>query len=192
MNKQTLKIYSRIEELIKTKHKVLIAIDGNSGSGKTTLANEISKSYDCNIFHMDHFFLTTEQRTKERLNEVGGNVDYERFKKEVMHGLEEEIDFSYQIYNCKLQKFVEKVEVKPRSLNIIEGVYSMHPTLSDYYDLKIFLSINEEEQVKRIYQRNGSLMLQQFLNKWIPLENEYFNKMSIKSKCDIIINTSRL
>lgn len=192
MNKHTLKIYSRIDELIKTKHKVLIAIDGSSGAGKTTLANEISKTYDCNVFHMDHFFLTTEQRTKERLNEVGGNVDYERFKKEVIFGLQEDIDFSYQIYHCKLQKFVEKIFIEQKPLNIIEGVYSMHPTLTDYYDLRVFLSIDEEEQIKRISQRNGVLMLQRFLNEWIPLENEYFNKMAIISKSDLVIHTSRL
>lgn len=30
-------------------------------------------------FGLDDFFLRMEQRTPERLREVGGNVDYERF-----------------------------------------------------------------------------------------------------------------
>lgn len=35
------------------------------------------------LSHMDDFYLQGRQRTYERLNEVGGNVDYERFAKEV-------------------------------------------------------------------------------------------------------------
>ena len=35
--------------------------------------------FDCNLFHMDDFFLRMEQRTPDRMKETGGNVDYERF-----------------------------------------------------------------------------------------------------------------
>jgi hypothetical protein len=43
----------------------------------------LSEQPDATIFHMDDFYLQGRQRTYERLNEVGGNVDYERFAKEV-------------------------------------------------------------------------------------------------------------
>jgi hypothetical protein len=33
---------------------------------------------------MDDFFLRIEQRTPERMTEVGGNVDYERFLETVL------------------------------------------------------------------------------------------------------------
>ena len=36
---------------------------------------------------MDDFFLQPKQRTKERLEQAGGNVDYKRFKKEIVHFL---------------------------------------------------------------------------------------------------------
>ena len=36
---------------------------------------------------MDDFFLRPEQRTEERLKEVGGNVDRERFLEEVARPL---------------------------------------------------------------------------------------------------------
>jgi uridine kinase len=62
----------------------------------------------------------------------------------------------------------------------------MHPTLQDYYHLKIFMAIGEKEQSARILKRNGPVMHKVFLEKWIPLENEYFEKMKIKEKCDLI------
>ena len=50
---------------------MVVAIDGNSGAGKSTLAALIADVYDCNLFHMDDFFLRPEQRTEERLKETG-------------------------------------------------------------------------------------------------------------------------
>ena len=68
-----------------TKHPFLIAIDGMCGSGKTTLANYLAKELNASLFHMDDFFLQPHQRTPERLADPGGNVDYERFKAEVLN-----------------------------------------------------------------------------------------------------------
>ena len=65
--------------------QLLIAIDGMCGSGKTTLGQLLQSVYDCNLFHMDDFFLRPEQRTPERMAQVGGNVDYERFQKEILN-----------------------------------------------------------------------------------------------------------
>ena len=62
----------------------MIAIDGKCASGKTTLAYYIQSIYECNLFHMDDFFLREEQKSEERVREIGGNIDYERFKVEVI------------------------------------------------------------------------------------------------------------
>ena len=58
---------------------MIIAIEGPCLSGKTTYANKLAAelSVSCNVFHMDDFFLRPEQRTEERFNIPGGNVDYE-------------------------------------------------------------------------------------------------------------------
>ena len=77
-------IRKKIDELLTQKDMVVVAIDGKCTSGKTTLASKLVQIYDCNVFHMDDFFLRPEQRTPERFAEVGGNVDYERFQEEVL------------------------------------------------------------------------------------------------------------
>ena len=179
-------IFNRIDSLLKTKDTVNIAIDGNCSSGKSTLADFIGKVYDCNIFHMDDFFLPEEIKTKERLNEPGGNVDYMRFKEEVIDGIKSGKEFQYQKYDCKLGEFREVVNVKPKRLNIIEGSYSMHPTLKESYDLKIFLKIDEDTQRKRILERNGADMYEMFVELWIPLENKYFSEMKIEEQSDLV------
>lgn len=180
-------MFNKINELIEKKKPVNIAIDGNSGAGKSTLAKLINSIYDCNLFHMDDYFLRPEQKTENRLIEVGGNIDYERFNMEVINGLKSNSEFSHQVYNCKTLQLDEVHTVKPKILNIIEGVYSMHPIFIDIYDLKIFLEIDEKSQVERILKRNGELMLKRFISEWIPMENEYFKKMNIRDKSDIIL-----
>ena len=75
----------KFEELDKRLENgsVILAIDGPASSGKTTLAASLLSKYDCTVFHMDDFFLTLEKRSLKRLNEVGGNIDYERFMEEI-------------------------------------------------------------------------------------------------------------
>jgi uridine kinase len=47
----------KIDELLMQKDIVIVAIDGKCTSGKTTLAAKLAEIYDCNVFHMDDFFL---------------------------------------------------------------------------------------------------------------------------------------
>ncbi|HZJ58166.1 MAG TPA: uridine kinase [Clostridia bacterium] len=179
-------LMDRIDSLMGSGKPINIAIDGNSGAGKSTLAEELGGIYDANIFHMDDFFLTPTLRTEERLREVGGNVDYLRFREEIIEGLKTGQGFKYRPYNCQTMALEGDVAVVPRQLNIIEGVYSMHPTLTESYDLKIFLSVDSEEQSRRILERNGAMMHKRFTDEWIPMEDEYFHKMGIRQECDLI------
>jgi uridine kinase len=184
--KDYFEVFNRIDSLMKLHSTVSVAIDGNSGAGKSTLAELIGNVYDCNIFHMDDFFLTPELKTEERLKEVGGNVDYVRFRREIIEGLQRGCEFQYRKYDCAKNAMSEYITVTPKKLNIIEGSYSMHQTLIDFYNLKIFLHINRETQSQRILKRNGTAMHRRFLNEWIPLENQYFEKMKIRERSDLV------
>ena len=73
-------LHETISALLQTdKPRLLIAIDGCCATGKTTLARQLAERYECNLFHMDDFFLRPHQRTEERLAAPGENIDHERF-----------------------------------------------------------------------------------------------------------------
>jgi uridine kinase len=179
-------VKERIDALVSQKDFVIVAIDGYCTSGKTTLAAQLAQVYDCNLFHLDDYFLRPEQRTEERYAEIGGNVDYERFRTEVLLPLRAGKAFSYRPFDCKTFTLSEPVSVQPKKLNIIEGSYSHHPYFGDPYDLKVFLSITSELQRERVLQRPAFLH-QPFFEKWIPMENRYFEGFGIPSKSDILI-----
>ena len=62
----------------EAKHAFLIAIDGRCAAGKTTLAEKIQSSMECNVIHMDDFYLPFSERTEEKMTRPGGNMDFER------------------------------------------------------------------------------------------------------------------
>ena len=170
-------IREQIDQLLTEKEHVIIAIDGKCTSGKTTLAAQLAEIYDCNLFHMDDFFLRPEQRTPQRYEEVGGNVDYERFHTEVLLPLKASQAFSYRPFDCKTFTLSEPVSVPRKQLNIIEGSYCLHPYFGDPYDLKVLLTIDPETQRQRVLKRPAFLQ-EAFFQKWIPLENRYFDALS--------------
>ena len=178
-------LFTRVEELKLTRNNLYIAIDGNSSAGKSTLAGLLKSALLCNVFTMDEFFLRPEQRTPQRLHEPGGNVDYERFENEVIKPLTSGNPFLYRPYDCRTRKLVDPVKVIPEQVTVIEGVYSLHPRFTDIYDIKVFLSIDADEQRRRLKERNASLY-DRFINEWIPMENEYFTHFRIREKCDFV------
>jgi len=167
---------------------LVIAIDGMSAAGKTTLGELLHEEFpESNLFHMDDYFLQPHQRTEERLAEVGGNVDYERFKEEIILHLKDHEDFHHRVYDCQTQKLGSEVHTAWKPLVIIEGSYSHHPYFGEPYDLRIFCEIPEEEQRNRILKRNGPEMFEHFVNEWIPKENDYFKTYKIREKSGLLL-----
>lgn len=187
--KPFLPIQKKIQELCTNKESLLIAIDGRCASGKTTLSSYLKEVFGCNVIPLDHFFLQPHMRTKERLATPGGNVDYERFEKEVLQPLLKGEAFSYAPFDCKTQKLDTPIEVSPTPVTIIEGSYSCHPQLRQYYHYCIFMTTSYENQLARIAIRNGSQALSAFKEKWIPLEELYFENMNIAAQCNTCIST---
>ncbi len=177
-------------ERLNEKGGAVLAIDGRCGGGKTTLA-ELTMSVfggkGAAVIAMDDFFLPPEKRTKERFDEPGGNVDYERFLREVSPALRTPKGFTYRAFDCSVMRLQGSKSIPPLDeapLRIVEGSYSMRPDLREGYDIKVFVDIDEDEQRQRILKRNGPELYRMFIDRWIPLENFYFEKLDIQSHCD--------
>lgn len=173
----------------KLKDKITIAIDGHCGAGKTTCGVILKRIYDSNLIHVDDFYLQKQQRTPERYSQPGGNFDRERLEKEVLIPIAENKEIRYQWFDCSDFTLKDFITLPLKKINIIEGSYSMYPSLQKYYDLSVFVDIDPELQLKRIERRNPD-KIQDFRDRWIPLENRYFEAFDIRSACDIIIENS--
>lgn len=181
-------VKEKIIELAAQKDHVLVAIDGKCASGKTTLGAYLVQQFPANLIHMDDFFLQKHQRTEERLAEVGGNVDYERFKSEVIDSLCQGKTIQYRPFSCHDMELKAAISITPQKIIIIEGSYSRHPYFKEPYDLSVFMEISEEDQIRNIKRRNGAEAVSVFREKWIPKELAYFEKFNIKENSDIVVD----
>ncbi len=184
----TERIIERINGILEAKERAVVAIDGRCASGKTTLSRELAKRLDCNVLHMDDFFLTPLQRTPERLAEAGENVDHERFLSEVLENVIMGKEFSYRPFNCRKGCFDEPIFVPKKPIYIVEGAYCCNKALWEHYDLRVFMTVLPDEQMRRIVKRDGKEYSKVFEAKWIPLEEKYFKEYDIENRCDLVVN----
>lgn len=187
------KLIEKVAELVKEKTAPVIAIDGMAAAGKSTLAAELAKVTGGSVVHMDDFFLPSEMRTAERLDEPGGNVHYERFAEEVACRLAkpagERVPFEYGVFDCSAMKITGRRPVDGRQPVIVEGAYCLRPELRNIYDMKIFMSVGDKTQMDRIIARSGPDKAEAFKTRWIPMETRYFEALHVCDAADLILHT---
>ena len=126
-------------------------------------------------------------RTRERLEEPGGNVHRERFLSEVLMPLSRGETVEYRRFDCSRLEIMPPVKKLPGRLTVTEGAYSMHPELAGYYNLSVFIDVDPELQRRRILARNSPDIAARHFSSWIPMEDRYFQAFGIKEICDLVI-----
>ncbi len=174
-------LIQRLKRLFENKDSFIIAIDGMSASGKTTLAEKLQAELCANVIHMDDYFLPREQ---QNLRVLGGNIDFSRFKKEIL--AQQNGPYIFKRFDCKTQTYSPNIKLPFRRILVIEGTYCLHPALGKYYDYALFVSVRTETQIARIETRNKENK-DMFLKCWIPLENQYFEKYQIAETSNEIL-----
>ncbi len=166
--------------------RCVIAVDGPCASGKTTLVDDLSREIPFSRIAMDDFFLPPFLRTPERFSEKGGNIHYERFIDEVIAPLTAGKSFSYRRFSCRTLSYDGMVSIPENGLVIVEGSYALHPAFPRYWDASFLLSVDRDEQIRRLSLRSPE-KLDMFISKWIPLEDEYFRACEVSSRSDYIL-----
>lgn len=187
MEQRVSRLKREIEQRRGNKKPFLVAIDGGSASGKSTLGAALAEELQATLIHMDDFFLPMEMRTEERFAQPGGNVHWERVRAEVLEPIRQGKKPEYGVFDCSVMAVNKTVRAEVRDVVIVEGAYSLHPMLREYYDLRVLVEVEESVQKERILRRNGEQMLRRFLTEWIPLEKAYFAACRVKDCCHIIL-----
>ena len=178
-------------KLLKQRERAVVAIDGRCGSGKSALGELMREVFSCNVFHMDDFYLPREQRTENWMERPGGNMDLVRLKREVLDQVFVGQAVDSRRFDCGAGAFAQSIHVQPARLTVIEGSYSHHPALEADYDLKIFITCEEQERLRRLREREGDYF-PTFRQLWMPLEEQYIRLCAVEERAALVIDTGAL
>lgn len=161
--------------LLQQQDRVILSIEGPCASGKTTLANKLHCQYGGLLFHMDDYYLPKHQQTTE----IAGNMDLERIQNEILRPAKDGKDIFTRKFDCKTQTYLPIQKYTPEKLIILEGSYSLHPTLFPFYTYSLWVESSWDVRKERIEKRPSPTS---FFETWIPKENQYFEAFEIEKK----------
>ncbi len=164
-----------------------VAIDGNCCSGKTALAKILEDFFDATVIHIDDYFLPKEKYTSNLQDEIGGNIDVDRLKREVLDNDEVVINK----FDCHSQAYTHEKTVSKKGVIIFEGTFSLLETIARYIDYAVLLTISSPDQKVRLSQRENQESVADFEARWLPQERKYLNLLDF-AKVNFYINSQNI
>lgn len=138
-----------IDTLIEQYNASAIAIDGMSGAGKAELAAVLSRRYGAPVIHMSDFTLPLAERAKGWENTPGGDIDFVRFREEIVDPWMQKKPLVYSTLDPETGLPVSRQALPDARLYIVEGTYCLHPFIPDFYDLRIYMSTSPEKRMAK-------------------------------------------
>ena len=164
----------RIAEKAAGSGRLLVTLDGPCASGKTTLAQKLAQVFQAGVAHTDDFVIPHALKTPERLAVPGGNCDAERLAREVVVPFKHGLPVQYRRYDCMNDSLMPAVRLPDSRVLILEGSYCNLPCIREHADVRLFLDAPWETREARLLARESAGSMRQFYDRWIPLENAYF------------------
>ena len=140
------------------------------------------------VVHTDDFVIPHTLKTPERLAIPGGNSDAERLAKEVVIPFKYGMPVKYRRYSCMKDALLPEQLLPDSRLLILEGSYCNLPAIQKYADVRLFLDAPWETREARLLKRESAASMQQFYDRWIPLENAYFEAYHLPDDGVVLIN----
>lgn len=160
------KIKNFINEKEKDNRIILICVDGPCASGKTTTINCLK---NVTIIHADDHFDSKP-------------INYDYLYK-LLENIKNSNVIEEKCYDCHNDTF--KILKKNVCKTIIlEGVYTYNSPLRQLFDYFIYFDVDKTLQLERINERDNK---EDYINKWMIKEKEYFDSFNFKEFADLII-----
>jgi len=192
----------------RPKDKILISLSGESASGKSTICSEIQKAIEqynlpVTILSADNYFNDISDLIKkygnfDTLRDCGYDVDspknfyLDQLRNDILE-LQKGNDIlapEYLVNGTGISK-PKSLPVKTNKIIIIEGMSSIYEGVSDIFDLKIYIELDEHIRKMRFMNRacSRNQNSENALKHWNYIQTAGKKYVaSRKSVCDLIIN----
>ena len=182
----------------------IVAIDGMDAAGKSILASELAEEL------RDRGLLVSEAsidgyHNPRAIRMVRGRDSPEGYYRDSfnLESLREHLLDPFMAgHEYRLQMFDHRedspdpsmlYEFKPGTVLVFDGVFSLRPELRRYWDLTIYLSITEEESVRRGIERDPGdkeELCRRYKARYTPGQRLYKAEAKPEEKADMVIDNN--
>ncbi len=165
----------------------LIGVDGPGGSGKSTFARALEAAGSSReVVENDDFYRPSDDPDRDAPTH-GAAFDLGRLAHQVLAPHHDHGHARYQRYDWDDDVLREWVDVRARTV-IVEGVYSLHPTIRHFYDVRVVVLAPAEVRLARGLARDGEGARDQWINEWMPAEDAYFSQFAPMEVADLVLD----
>jgi len=171
-----------------------VGIDGGGGAGKSTLAHGIRAHLGDDrvaIVCADDFYLPLDdspQQNSDPRQDYENYFDWRRLRAAALIALRAGLSARFQRHDWSTNKPAGWVDVPPRRIVVIEGVYSTRPELRDLLDLAIFVDTPREKRLARMLARGQNAQaLHQWIDRWMAAEDWYMRHIAPQHSADLVV-----
>ncbi|MCY3911593.1 MAG: (d)CMP kinase [bacterium] len=165
----------------------IVGIDGPSASGKSSLAAGLAKVLpEAILVEGDDFYRPESDSNRSKI-EIAGLFDLLRLESQVLIPHTEGRVLHYQRYDWNagtLGGWATGVKGAPL---IVEGIYSTHQTLRDYYDLRIWVTAQRAIRLARGLERDGEEARSMWVDVWMPAEDRYVAEQAPQDHAHLVL-----
>lgn len=167
-----------------------IGIDGPGASGKSTLAVGLAEALPRAVLIEGDDFYRPESDAGRSDTEVGGLLDLPRLASQVLipHSQGEEI--RYQRFNWDTGVLGSWISRPGGTPLIVDGVYSTHEALRDFYDLRIWVTAPRAVRLARGIERDGEEARSMWVDVWMPAEDCYIADQAPQDYAHLLLDGS--
>ena len=172
----------------ESERPLVVAIDGRSGSGKSTLAQALAQKLDAAVIEGDDFYAGgTMLRADSPAARAAACIDWAR-QRPVLQALRAGQEarwhpFDWDAFDGSL--CAAATRLAPRAVIILEGTYAARPELADLVDLRVLVTVPDDERRARLMAREGNIG--PWERQWHEAEELYFGSVMPPDGFDIIV-----
>lgn len=172
-----------------SERPLVVTIDGRSGSGKSTLARALAQKLDAAVIEGDDFYAGgTMLRADSPAARAAVCIDW-RQQRAVLEALRAKQEAQWHPFDWKAfdgSLCAAATLLAPRAVNILEGTYSARAELSDLVDLRVLVTVPDDERLARLIAREGNIGAWE--RQWHEAEEHYFGAVMPPDGFDVIFS----